>query len=127
MLLVSRKSLETRYPLRGPTSRYRYRDPTGERWVESKSIRYGATSDDEAQRRYAADAALFMGTGWAVHHVAWDPQAKRPTLVATYARYEEAGVEDIGSAVHGIPLVVGLIVVLLASPILIVLLFLGLQ
>jgi hypothetical protein len=55
--------------------------------VETKTVRYSARTIDDAQRRYSADATLFTSTGWAVHSVAWDVQAQRPTLVATYARF----------------------------------------
>jgi len=62
---------------------------TNTRGVETKTVRYSATTIDDTQRRYSADAALFTGTGWAIRSAAWDPQAQRPTLVATYARYAE--------------------------------------
>ena len=54
---------------------------------ETKTVRYSSHTIDDTQRRYSADAILFTSTGWAVHSVAWDVQAQRPTLVATYARF----------------------------------------
>lgn len=110
-----------------PTARYRGRMDRASGFVEWKAVRYGAATVEEAQRRYAADATLYVQTGWVVASVAWDTQAQQPTLVATYARGDEDSVEDI---VFGVGSVVALVLLVLAIPLLplvVVILLLNLQ
>lgn len=87
----------------------------GPRFVEWKTVRYRAATVEEAQRRYAADAALYVQTGWVVASVAWEAEAQQPTLVATYARGDEDSVEDI---VFGVGSVVAIVLLVLAIPLL---------
>ena len=53
-----------------------------------KTVRYRASTVEEAELRYQSDAALYMRTGWAIAALGWDYVADRPTLVTTYARPE---------------------------------------
>jgi hypothetical protein len=78
-----------------PSVRYRGLMDRDRGSVEWKAVRYGAGTVEEAQRRYAADATLYVQTGWVVVSVAWDMWAQEPTLVATYAHGDEDSVQDV--------------------------------
>lgn len=95
--------------------------------VEQKAVRYGARTIEEAQRRYAADATLYVKTGWVVLSVAWDTQATRPTLVATYARGDEDSVQDMVVAVGSVVATAVLVLMIPLLPLLVMIVLLNLR